>query len=868
MRIALLVLLACQLFTVSATATAADASLELVSEAGGALHLGGSVSLLPSVYDTKWQHRGGVPIGDAQAEVRTFDITHPDGGILHGTATYTAHDQAVDCRYVLIPDRAMTCNTVMVAIELPSAAAGTAWTGDSAHGVLPDSGNEPHLFNASVRSFTLDLANARGLTFDFPQATPVLVQDNRRWGPGYVVRVGPQVSTLAAGEAMTIAFTMRCAAGLRLVYDRPETIAAGPEWIPLQHELDVEPGSALDWSQMGLSEAPAGKHGRVIANAGTFAFADKPAEAKRFYGVNLCFSGQYLEHALADKLALRLQRAGYNTVRIHHYERELTDGKPGFDWSPEKLDQLDYLIAALINRGLYLTTDLYVSRPVAGVKNPKILIPVDEATFQDWRTFVVKFLGHTNPYTKRTYAAEPALAWLVMINEGNYANYWTAIRELPAWSTAWATWRKAHDLAELPLPEDFHRADVASFIADTDRVTFKRMVAVVQQEVSCHALLSNANGWWNLVTDQGPRLQYDYADDHFYVDHPQFIEKDWRLPSRCDNRNPLLGGAPGGSGNAFVRPWGKPFTISEYNYSAPGRYRGVGGMLTGALGALQGWSSIWRFAYAHSREAVAEPRAMGYFDVASDPLNTAAERAAVLLYLRGDLAPASKRIAVTLPAVDAKSSERVAGLAPAWTWAAWQAQVGTAGAAGDAQAIDGTIAVAHGANDAEVRAAVGSPRNGLSIDAAHGAFTLDTPRLAGGFCEQGGSIVAGSTLTVDQLTQSASLTVATLDGKAIADSEHLLLTHLTDVQNSATRYAERARRTLLDWGHLPHLAAAGSARVSLATERALVVWSLTMSGKRVAQIPTTRDHGRLVFTVAVSGSDAHLYYELCPRALP
>ncbi len=864
MRFAL-VLIPCQLFTLMATA--ADVPLEVVSEAGGALHLGDGASLLPGIYDTKWQHRGGVPTGDAQAEVRTFNITHPDGGILHGTATYTVHDQALDCRYVLIPDRAMACNTMMVAIELPAAAAGAEWKSDSAHGILPTNGTETHLFNGSTRSFTLDLANARGLTLEFPQATPVLVQDNRRWAPGYVVRVGPQVSTLAAGEAVTIAFTMRCTAGLRLLYDRPETISAGAAWIPLKHELDVEPGSALDWSYMGLSEAPAGKHGRVIttvsSSGGTFAFADKPSEAKRFYGVNLCFSGQYLDHALADKLALRLQRAGYNTVRIHHYERELTDGKPGFDWSPEKLDQLDYLIAALISRGIYLTTDLYVSRPVAGEKNPKILIPVDEAAFEDWRTFVIKFLGHTNPYTKRTYAAEPGLAWLVMINEGNYANYWTAIRELPAWNTAWAAWRTARNLAALPLPDDFHRADVASFIADTEAATFKRMSAVVHQEAGCHALLSNANGWSNLTTDQGPRLQYDYADDHFYVDHPQFIEQEWRLPSRCDNRNPLLGGAPGGSGNAFVRPWGKPFTVSEYNYAAPGRYRGVGGMLTGALGALQGWSSIWRFAYAHSREAVAEPRAMGYFDVASDPLNTAAERAAVLLYLRGDLAPASKRLTVVLPKIDVNSSEPVTNLAPAWKWAAWQAQVGTAGVVGTV-AVDGTIPLAYDATDAQVRAAVGSPSSGLTIDAAHGTFTLDTPRLAGGFCEQGGSIVAGSTMVVDQLTQSASLTVATLDGKAIADSDHLLLTHLTDVQNSATRYAERARRTLLDWGHLPHLAAAGSARVSLATEHALSVWSLTMSGKRVAQIPTIREHGRLIFTVAVSGSEAHLYYELCP----
>ena len=75
----------------------------------------------------------------------------------------------------------------------------------------------------------------------------------------------------------------------------PVIISAGSEWIPLRTELEIEPGSALDFSHLGFSEAPAGKHGRVIARPdGQFAFADSPKQIRRFYGVNLCFSAQYL----------------------------------------------------------------------------------------------------------------------------------------------------------------------------------------------------------------------------------------------------------------------------------------------------------------------------------------------------------------------------------------------------------------------------------------------------------------------------------------------------------------------------------------------------------------------------------------------
>src|SRR5262245_35706825 len=145
----------------------------------------------------------------------------------------------------------------------------------------------------------------------------------------------------------------------------PVIITAGAEWIPLRVELDIEPGSALDFSQMGFTEVPAGKHGRVIATpSGQFAFRDSPAQSRRFYGVNFCFNAQYPEHEQADRIAERLTRVGYNAVRIHHYEGELVQGQPdSTSLNPEKMDRLDYFVAALIRRGIYLTTDLFVSRP-------------------------------------------------------------------------------------------------------------------------------------------------------------------------------------------------------------------------------------------------------------------------------------------------------------------------------------------------------------------------------------------------------------------------------------------------------------------------------------------------------------------------
>ena len=128
---------------------------------------------------------------------------------------------------------------------------------------------------------------------------------------------------------------------------------------------------------------------------------------------------------------------------------------------------------------------------------------------------------------------------------------------------------------------------------------------------------------------------------------PQFLERPWSLPSSCPNTSPVADGAPGGRRCAFTRLFGKPFTITEFNYSSPGRFRGVGGILTGALGAVQDWDGVWRFAYAHNRNNIAEPGPLNYFDVSADPLNQAAERASLCLFLRGDLQPAQHAIAIT-----------------------------------------------------------------------------------------------------------------------------------------------------------------------------------------------------------------------------
>ncbi len=728
----------------------------------------------------------------------------------------------------------------------------------------------------------------------------------------------------------------------------PITITAGAEWLPVTPELEIEPGSVLDFSNLNGANNPAGSHGRVMVRPnGQFAFADSIRTTQRFYGVNLCFSAQYLAHEEADCLATRLARIGYNALRIHHYERDLveaTSEAPGFRLRPDRLDQLDYLLAACAKQGIYITTDLFVSRPVRyadlGIDKPgqvpmdafKILIPVHAGAFENWKAFARQFLTHTNPYTGLSYAADPALAWLSLINEGNFGNFLKEMQDIPEWKSAWNTWlagryasrqelaaawkeelKASEDWQAVNLPESIYahtpRArDYLIFLAEKERDMVARMKAFLRDELGCGALITNDNAWTNHPLGQNTRALFDYVDDHFYVDHPEFIERPWQLPSRCANASPLLNGVRALRSRGFTRLYDKPFTITEYNFSGPGRFRGIGGILTGAYGALQGWGGIWRFAYSHSREGVIRPAPMNYFDVASDPLSLAAERASLCLFLRGDLRSAPRSVTIAMTTNDlAHPPAVIPKLDPAWSWVGWLTRVGTE--IHDQPIIRPRAAIAFPLGWSDPASAYSSkgvvnfdpyrletnqmlqlvrdtgilrPDNlsdpgrqyfrsetgEITLDGTGDMMILDTPRTAGGFARAGSRLETKSGgVNLDIQGSDATVWISSLEPTPIRNSRRLLVTHLTDLQNTGVEYRESERKTLLKWGHLPYLMRAGQARVQIHLLKAkrYQVWGLTPGGRRVGLIPATAQGDVLTFTAdmaALPGNGATFLYEI------
>lgn len=829
---------------------------------------------------------------------------------------------------------ALQLNGLFLVCDLPVACMTNRLASFDEHAVtVPDVFDGQSLRLWSGRAAHAQLALARLPPFDLAAEKPVgiLLQDNRKWNATLSLRLAtdlPQGGRLAKGATAAVAFTLLPSQTMRVTLPQPLTVAAGADWIPLPVELDIQAGSALDWSQQIPRHAPAGSLGWMTASRdGHFVFEQAPAAPVRFYGVNFCFGAQYLAHDEADRLAERLLRLGYNSVRIHHYERELMDTNTaaGLAFRPEQIDKLDYLLAALRRRGIYWTTDLFVSRPVPQTEigiatnglvdatDFRLRLHVDEAAVASWRAFARLLLTHRNPYTNLRCVDDPALHLICLVNEGNIANYLTRLSpELqPLYQHAWnrflagryqtpaalaAAWGMdpGGDPAAgtVPLVTDLFGAgpraeDCGRFCAELESRLYRRLSGILRDELHCRALLTNLNGWNDPRGYQSVRKDFDYVDQHLYVGHPQWVGKPWGLPTRTDDLVPTQPFNAGGLKEAFCRIPGKPFTVTEFNYAAPSRYRGAGGLITGTLAALQDWDGLWRFAYSHRSEGEFAPAPMSYFDLCRDPLNQAADRAMLTLFLRRDAAVAPHGLVIALGAdthVPASGrvepgwralalTTRAGSTADAITNAAWTVMPALGAPGGPVGAYDSGAATAAEARVAATASAAwqvdarhgvyASDTGEFRLDRAGGVLTVNTPRTAGGFRMAAGVCTAG-VVNVQILDGPATVWVTSLDGRPIGESRRLLVTHLTDAQQEGTRFADDGQQMLLAWGAGRPLVRAGRASVALPVPAGNVrAWGLATSGARGSACTVSRADCHVALPLDVAGPEgARMLYEI------
>ncbi|AHF93452.1 beta-galactosidase [Opitutaceae bacterium TAV5] len=233
---------------------------------------------------------------------------------------------------------------------------------------------------------------------------------------------------------------------------------------------------------LAIPARPAGADGRVIVRGDQFLLADTGTPI-RFWGVNLCFSGAFPDHATADRIAARLASLGVNIVRFHHIDQRRFPGglwhrdSPGATnnpredniahrtLDPEALDRLDYLVARLKEHGIYTNLNLKVSRifstfddPAFPAPAPGEILPKKGKGFDQFYTPAIEaqkayarlLLTRRNAWTGLTWAEDPAVAQVEINNENGILWAWNynLLDRLPApylaeLAARWNTWLRA-----------------------------------------------------------------------------------------------------------------------------------------------------------------------------------------------------------------------------------------------------------------------------------------------------------------------------------------------------------------------------------------------------------------------------------------
>jgi hypothetical protein len=477
----------------------------------------------------------------------------------------------------------------------------------------------------------------------------------------------------------------------------------------LDPNLTAFPESSI-YDASGSQDAPAGKHGFLTVKDGHFYFAD--GKRVRFFGVNLAKDSVFIEREQIDRLADLFARAGINLVRIHHIDDATGVFSPhdGQYFLPERIDKVDYWIAALKKRGIYTALDLNdyrTFRAAEGVTNGEALgrgakpyAVFNRRLIELQQEYARKFLvEHVNQHTGLSYANDPAVAMLEIYDENGLfirRGDWQKLHEpyktelTAAWNT-WlrtkygatanlrAGWTNAHGKSALgskeslehgtvllplmnidvglnyafsdPLLAPVRQSDGAQFAHDV-QTTYLRTMMTALRKMGVKVPIT-AVGAQDLLPDLiATAAATDYIGINYYWDHPLWEPgKSWTLPAYFALNNPLTDN-PDYSFPVTVsvaRMQNKPLVVRELGYCYPNPYRGVGMIEAAAYGSLLDLDALILFTYGSDDNS----RTIGYFDMHLDPLRWGLVGQASRMFLSGAVRPARKTVGIGYSKVDA-----------------------------------------------------------------------------------------------------------------------------------------------------------------------------------------------------------------------
>jgi hypothetical protein len=641
----------------------------------------------------------------------------------------------------------------------------------------------------------------------------------------------------------------------------------------------------------GLNEATAGRAGRVRAKANHFVLGD--GTQVKFWAANAGPGIWGLDHESHEYLAKRLAKAGVNMVRLHG----AIFGSRSRAVNRKRLDDLQHLVAALKNEGIYTALSFFFPLWFTLDENhrPFMVLFFDPEMQKLYYRWADALLTTPNPYTKLPLGKDPAVAIVEIVNEDSHffwtfgkknttARRWKTLTTLyGAWlkqkyeslEKAVAAWGGIRERTDDPgagamelygawemtaqglkahAGKKARISDQVQFLTENMRTFYEKTIRYFRARCGYEGLVSCGN--WHVadasLLDALERYCYtagDVIDRHGYFDHDHTGEAaSWSVRPGHEfsshsalslrHANPL----------PYVETDGYPHIISEVGWPMPNMYRAEFTFLTSAYGSLQGLDGVFNFSIGSA----------GWDQsISKFPMNTPATLgcfpAAALIYRRGYVREAPTLVMDHLALEDLY---QLKGTAVAVSGAFDQFRAASIPAGeqrrGVVAGIDpltfyvGRVARSFtGKPDSSYQRSVaayidrgaGTVRSAteeLTLDYGRGLVTMNTPKAQGAAGFLGRvGKVKLSAVTVDMRNEYGSVTVVALDDEPLADSRNILIQAMTIEQFHGFKASGPGNLS----GRIERV---GSAPIGVEKYRATV--TLNLRGKRPERVVACDEH--------------------------
>jgi hypothetical protein len=401
------------------------------------------------------------------------------------------------------------------------------------------------------------------------------------------------------------------------------------------------------------------------------------------------------------------------------------------------------------------------------------------------------------------------------------------------------------------------KADWYDFLQQLDEKYFVDFKNYLHNDLKVQAPVTGSIGLGPLGTLSQSKM--DFVDAHAYWDHPQFPNHDWSARNWLINNKPMVDNPAGATlwQLAATRVAGKPFTVTEYNHSAPNEYQAEAIPMIATYAALQDWDAVYLFAYGHNAQ-FEKDKMNSYFDIEGNWLKMAAMPLASRIFLSDatrDLA-SSQVFNAYRQKLLANASQSYYEIAKAWKPEFPNFPGGM---------LSSKLSLAFHDDESSVSLALMRRiENEIRIawntaGAGGGRFIINDPHVGAfvGFTSNALPAQIGSMRLEASSTPFVSLMLASADPyQPLAGADRLLLVALARAQNTNQQWNETRTSLSTNWGKAPPQIEVVKATLRLPHD--YTVRPLDSAGKPLKEFQTNNQ------TLTI-GDTPTLWYELIRR---